>query len=94
MSGKITPIRPGVTPSEPDRSDEAARVPYVDYDRDYQDTLVLNAMKAAIELIDAEEPGLAADVLRLARDRLEACWPTTNVKFTLPVDNAAPAVGS
>ena len=86
---EVTPIRPGVT-LEPDRSEQAARscneavrVPYIDEDRDYQDVLVLNAVKAAIQLIDAEESHLAADVLRLARDRLEASWPTTEVKFTL-----------
>jgi hypothetical protein len=93
----VTPIRPGVTPSEPECSGEPIvatkpRVSYVDDDRDYQDVLVLNAMKAAIQLIDAEEPGLAGDVLRLARDRLAACWPTTDVKFTVSVDNTAPAV--
>lgn len=71
MSG-VTPIRPGVTPSEPATvATKQARVPYVDNDRDYQDMLVLNAIKAAIELIDSEASGLAADVLRLARDRLE-----------------------
>lgn len=80
---EVTPIRPGVT-SEPDRNNEAPdRIPYIDEDRDYQDVLVLNAVKAAISLIDAEQSNLAADVLRLVRDRLAASWPTTDVKFTL-----------
>lgn len=47
---------------------------YIDGDRDQQDYLILNAIKAAITLIadsNEHEVVLAADVLRLARDRLE-----------------------
>jgi hypothetical protein len=65
---------------------KSAAVPYVDDARDYRDVVLLNAIKAAIQLIeDSEEPGLACDVLRLARDRLEASWPKTDVKFTAEV---------
>jgi hypothetical protein len=37
-----------------------------------RDALVLSAIRAAIRLIDCSEQDLAADVLRLARDRFEA----------------------
>jgi hypothetical protein len=66
----------------PDRKNIA----YIDDARDFRDLLLLDAIKAAIQLIeDADEPLIACNVLRLARDRLEACWPKTNVKFTAEV---------
>jgi hypothetical protein len=58
------------------------KVTYVDDARDYRDGVVLDAIKAAIDLIeDNEAPALACSVLRLVRDRLEARWPNNDVKF-------------
>jgi hypothetical protein len=56
---------------------KAAKVPYVDDVRDYRDSVVAEALNAAIQLIeddDADHIHLrqAAAVIRLARDRLEA----------------------
>jgi hypothetical protein len=78
-SDNVTRIGPHATPPEP----EGIRAPYTDSERDYRDCLILNAIKAAISLIEGEERDLASDVLRLARDRLEASWPHgEHAKFT------------
>jgi hypothetical protein len=41
-------------------------------DRGNRDALLLSALKGAIQLIDDGEAYLAADILRLGRDRLQA----------------------
>jgi hypothetical protein len=64
----VTPIRP-TGQSEQDASSEAAE------EFDMASLLMSSAMRAAILLItEVQEPELAADVLRLARDRWEPAW--------------------
>jgi hypothetical protein len=66
-----------------------ATVPYVDDERDSRDCLLLGAIKGAIQLVEDGEsqPEMALAVLRLARDRLEASWPATDVKFVAEVSH-------
>lgn len=83
-SKTVAAIRPQSTPATQSWSDDL--VPYIDSERDYRDTLLLDAIKTAIHLIDdGEELEMAASVLRLARDRLMGSWPKTDVKFTAQI---------
>jgi hypothetical protein len=76
---EVTPIRPELpvheekAASSVDRWSIASTWSNASTDeRDRRDVLVLGAICAAIRLIDCDEEDLAGDVLRLARDRLEA----------------------
>jgi hypothetical protein len=65
MSG-VTPIRPGTESPAPPSADTAEER------HELAVNLMIQAVRAAILLIDVDEqPGLAGDVLRLARDRLD-----------------------
>lgn len=70
-----------------------AKVAYVDEDRNYVDTLVASAIQSTIEMIDfgtgMDETlvRLAADNLRLARERMEA--EKTRIRFTSYTGDAA-----
>lgn len=69
--------------SVPKNRAKSAAASYVDEDRDLRDVLVLSAINSAILLIENDsQPGHACDVLRLARDTLQASWPHTAKKFT------------
>jgi hypothetical protein len=64
---EVTPIRPDLPVPEDLRYCDT-----LDERRDLRDALVLSAICAAIRLIVHNEEDLAADVLRLGRERLEA----------------------
>jgi hypothetical protein len=71
---EVTPIRPDLPVRE-----DTLLLQYRD-SRDLHDHLVLSAVCAAIQLIDiCNQKDLAADVLRLARDRLEAALEVARV---------------
>ena len=62
----VTPIRPGTESPAPPSADTAEER------YELAVNLMIQAVRAAILLIDVDEqPGLAGDVLRLARDRLD-----------------------
>ncbi len=81
----VTPIRPRVAKSAPN-------VPLPDNtlqsedngdsweeERDLHIWLALSAVDGAVELLETcQQPALAADVLRLARDRLQAAQKLSN----------------
>lgn len=65
----VTPIRPP-EPPDPNAERESARE-----ELELAALLMAQAVRASILLIDEDDqPHLAADVLRLARDRFESAW--------------------
>ena len=73
MSDNVTPIRPGSEPPQPPPPPLSAMGDTREEQIELAVNLMAQAVRAAILLIDNdEEPGLASDVLRLARDRLES----------------------
>jgi hypothetical protein len=72
----VTPIQPGAEPPPP----PPPAGPEVGSDtpaerHELASNLMVQAVRAAILLIDNDEqPGLAADVLCLARDRWDSVW--------------------
>lgn len=73
MSDNVTPIRPGSEPPQPPPPPLSAMGDTREEQIELAVNLMVQAVRAAILLIDNdEEPGLASDVLRLARDRLES----------------------
>jgi hypothetical protein len=84
----VTPIRPNLSVPAPKkklaRNRDASSIKKRMEDdlrdaRDYRDALVMSAICAAIRMLDADDmKDLAADVLRLARDRFEAAPEATH----------------